>query len=80
MSKSINDDRKGYYNALEHTTGYIKKEKPLDITVWCEWFFNTLYTSLLEAHRSLNYIIVKTKFWVTTHPTKIAKLTLNLIP
>jgi len=63
MSKSINDDRKGYYNALEHTTGYIRKEKPLDITYWCEWFFNTLYTSLLEAHKSLNYIVVKTKFW-----------------
>jgi len=63
MSKSINNDRKGYYNALEHTTGYIKKEQPLDITVWCEWFFNTLYISLLEAHKSLNYIVVKTKFW-----------------
>ena len=63
MSKSIDDDRKGYYNALEHTTGYIKKEQPLDITVWCEWFFDTLYISLLEAYKSLNYIVVKTKFW-----------------
>jgi len=63
MSKSINDDRKGYYNALEHTTGYIKKENSLDITYWCEWFFNTLYISLLEAQKSLGYIVDKTKFW-----------------
>ncbi|MEA1915689.1 MAG: DUF4172 domain-containing protein [Campylobacterota bacterium] len=63
MSKSINDDRKGYYNALEQTTGYIKKDDPLDITFWCEWFFNTLYRSLLDARKSLDYIIDKTKFW-----------------
>jgi Fic family protein len=63
MSKSINDDRKGYYNALEQTTGYIKKEHPLDITFWCKWFLSTLYNSLLEAQESLNYIIDKTKFW-----------------
>lgn len=25
MSNAINDDRKGYYKALENTTGYIKK-------------------------------------------------------
>jgi len=63
MSKSINDDRKGYYNALEETTGYIKNKDPLDITFWCEWFLSTLYKSLLEASKSLNYIVEKTKFW-----------------
>jgi len=63
MSKSINDDRKGYYHALEWTTGYVKKDDPMDITYWCEWFFNTLYHSLLEAQKSLNYIVDKTKFW-----------------
>lgn len=63
MSKSIHDDRKGYYDALEHTTGYIKKEAPLDITYWCKWFLETLHVSLVEAHQSLNYIIDKTKFW-----------------
>ena len=63
MSKSINDDRKGYYNALEQTTGYMKKDYPMDITFWCEWFLETLYSSLLEAQKSLNYIVDKTKFW-----------------
>ena len=63
MSKSINEDRKNYYNALEQTTGYIKKENPTDITLWCKWFFETLYTALIDAQKSLNYIIDKTKFW-----------------
>jgi Fic family protein len=63
MSKSINDDRKSYYDALEHTTGYIKQQNPMDITLWCRWFFETLHKALLEAQQSLNYIIDKTKFW-----------------
>jgi Fic family protein len=63
MSKSINDDRKAYYTALEQTTGYIKQENPLEITLWCQWFFKTLYKALLEAQESLTYIVDKTKFW-----------------
>ena len=65
MSKSINDDRKSYYSALEQTTGYIKKDNPTDITLWCTWFFETLHIALLEAQKSLAYIIDKTKFWDT---------------
>jgi len=63
MSKSINSDRKGYYNALEQTTGYIKKENPLDITVWCEWFLKTLHSSLVEAIESIEHVVEKAKFW-----------------
>ena len=64
MSNAINDDRKGYYKALENTTGYIKKEDDfLDITFWCEWFLQTLYKALLEAKMKLNFIVFKTKFW-----------------
>jgi len=63
MSKSINDDRKAYYTALEQTTGYIKQENPIDITLWCKWFFETLYKALMEAQQSLAYIVDKTKFW-----------------
>ena len=64
MSSAINADRKGYYNALEHTTGYIQKsDNFLDITLWCEWFLTTLYTTLVDARKKLNYIIDKTKFW-----------------
>lgn len=64
MSSAINDDRKGYYKALEYTTGYIKKEDNfLDITIWCEWFLETLYKALIDAKDRLNFIIIKTKFW-----------------
>lgn len=63
MSKSIYDDRKGYYEALDKTTGRFEKNDPLDITYWMEWFFKTLYNALLDAQKQLNYIVEKTKFW-----------------
>lgn len=63
FSKSIHADRKGYYKALERTTGYLLKEDLLDITVWCEWFFNTLYQSLEEAIASIEHVVEKAKFW-----------------
>jgi len=65
MSKSIYEDRKGYYNALDKTTGRFQKDEPLDITYWMEWFFKTLYHSLLDAQKQLSYIVEKTKFWDT---------------
>lgn len=64
MSSAINADRKGYYKALEHTTGYIQKDSdPLDITLWCEWFLSTLHNALNETKDKLTYIIDKTNFW-----------------
>lgn len=64
MSSAINSDRKGYYRALEFTTGYIKKEDGfLDITLWCEWFLATLHTALVNTKEKLTYIIDKTNFW-----------------
>jgi len=64
MSSTINENKKAYYAALEQTTGYIKKvDNNLDITLWCEWFLNTLYQALLDAKGRLNHIVFKTKFW-----------------
>jgi Fic family protein len=64
MSSAINNDRKGYYKALESTTGYVRKsDKHLDITLWCEWFLTTLHSALLDTQDKLKYIIDKTKFW-----------------
>ncbi len=64
MSSAINSDRKGYYKALEYTTGYVKKtDNRLDITYWCEWFLSTLYTALLDTKNRLGHIVQKTKFW-----------------
>ncbi|DAB30593.1 MAG TPA: cell filamentation protein Fic [Sulfurimonas sp. UBA12504] len=63
MSKSIYEDRKGYYEALDKTTGRFAKDEPLDITYWMVWFFKTLHDALLDAQEQLNYIVEKTKFW-----------------
>lgn len=63
MSKSIYEDRKGYYEALNKTTGRFAKNDPLDITYWMEWFFKTLHHALQDALKQLNYIVEKTRFW-----------------
>ncbi|NQY52294.1 MAG: Fic family protein [Campylobacteraceae bacterium] len=64
MSSIINKNRNDYYKALERTTGYIKKQdNHLDITIWCEWFLETLYSALLDTKKKLRFIIDKTKFW-----------------
>jgi len=63
MSKSIYENRKGYYDALDKTTGRYEQNNLLDITYWMEWFFKTLHHSLVDGFKQLNYIIEKTKFW-----------------
>ncbi len=64
MSSAINADRKGYYNALDYTTGFKQRgDSLLDITLWIEWFIKTLLVSLQDAKDSLNYILEKTTFW-----------------
>jgi Fic family protein len=64
MSSAINTDRKGYYRALELTTGYVRKEhNHLNITQWCEWFLSTLGIALNETKKKLDYIVQKTEFW-----------------
>jgi Fic family protein len=64
MSSAINSDRKGYYRALEQTTGYIRKEtNHLNITAWCEWFLSTLDIALTDTKKKLGYIVQKTTFW-----------------
>lgn len=63
ISKTIYNRKKDYYEVLEKTTGFRKKDKPLDITLWIEYFLKTLLESLNEAKKGIQYIIEKTKFW-----------------
>jgi Fic family protein len=64
MSSAINARRKGYYGALEYTTGYVQRQdNQLDITNWCEWFLSTLFLALCDTKKKLEYIVQKTKFW-----------------
>jgi Fic family protein len=63
FSKSINKDKKNYYKALEATTGFKKKNDPLDITQWLIWFLETFIKSIDETLDKLAYIKIKTNFW-----------------
>jgi len=63
ISKTINEDKKAYYEVLEKTTGFRKKEDSLDITLWLEFFLKILLKSLKEAEQGLQYIKEKTNFW-----------------
>lgn len=64
MSSAINNDRKGYYRALEQTTGYVRKEtNHMNITIWCTWFLSTLDIALTDTKKKLGYIVEKTTFW-----------------
>lgn len=65
ISKTIYEKKRDYYDVLEKTTGYRKKDKPLDITLWIEYFLKTLLKSLQEARTGIQYILEKTKFWDT---------------
>jgi Fic family protein len=63
ISKAIYENKKAYYEVLEQTTGFRKKENPLDITAWLKFFLQTLLKSLQEAEIGLEYIKEKTRFW-----------------
>jgi Fic family protein len=86
MSSAINNDRTGYYKALEKTTGYVHKEaNHLDITDWCNWFLTTLYSALIDTKKKLGYIVQKTTFWdkyracdLNPRQTKVLNKILNM--
>ncbi|MBU0925914.1 DUF4172 domain-containing protein [bacterium] len=63
ISKAIYENKKGYYEVLEQTTGFRIKENPLDITTWLKFFLQTLQKSLQESQLGLQYIKEKTNFW-----------------
>jgi Fic family protein len=58
MSSMIWEDRRGYYDILETTTS-----SSLDITLWLEWFLETLLKSLKASRKNIQYILQKTAFW-----------------
>jgi len=71
ISKTIYENKKGYYEVLEKTTGFRKKDEPLDITDWLKHFLETLLKSLQEAKGGLQYIREKTNFWDVHRDKKI---------
>ncbi len=62
LSTAINNDRKGYYNILDNTTNLFKN-RDYDFTPWLKWHLQTVNQAMIEAHKQLEYLIEKTKFW-----------------
>lgn len=58
MSASILDDRAGYYRVLEAS-----QKATLDITLWLEWFVQTLLRSLQQAMGRIARVLGKARFW-----------------
>lgn len=63
LSKSTYKTRKEYYKVLDETTGFRKKENPLDITLWLKYFLNTIQDSFIESKKRLKILDDKRKFW-----------------
>ena len=58
MSAEILRERKGYYAALEKTT-----TGTMDITLWLEWFLQTLRSAILRAETTVQRVVKKSLFW-----------------
>ncbi|WP_033051975.1 Fic family protein [Pseudomonas sp. GM49] len=58
MSASILEDRTGYYRVLETS-----QKATTDVTVWLEWFLQTLLRSLQQAMTRIDSVLGKARFW-----------------
>lgn len=62
ISMAINSERKEYYDILDRTTNlFINRD--FDFTPWIKWHLSILNSAMLMAHKKIEYIISKTKFW-----------------
>lgn len=58
MSAAINDNKRGYYDILEQTTC-----SDMNITRWIGWFLETVLQAQKNAHKTIETVLVKTKYW-----------------
>ena len=58
LSAQIQQQRRDYYNILEHT-----QKSSLDVTPWLKWFLENLATAVNNAQHSLDTVLAKTRFW-----------------
>ena len=58
ISNAIKNDKKTYYDILEKTT-----TGDTDITLWLEWFLQTLLKALKNSEENVNTVLQKTRFW-----------------
>ena len=72
MSVAILNKRSEYYNALETAQWYRDHERGSDITEWCQWFLDTLLTSVDNAIDQIDRTIAKARFWQTFRDTPLS--------
>ncbi len=58
LSAQIQRERRAYYEVLERT-----QKGTMDVTEWLLWFLNTLQRSLDEAQKTLDSVLLKTRYW-----------------
>jgi len=58
LSAQIQRERKAYYDILERT-----QRQSMDVTEWLAWFLATLNRAVGEAQRTLDAVLLKTRFW-----------------
>ena len=68
ISNAIKEDKKNYYDVLEKTT-----TGNSDITLWLEWFLNTILKALQNSKDNLSNVFEKTKFWDINRETVLSK-------
>ena len=58
MSAEILRERKDYYATLEKTT-----TGTMDITLWLEWFLQTLRSAIVRSESTVRRVVAKSSFW-----------------
>ena len=58
LSAQIMRHREDYYEILERT-----QKGSLDVTQWLVWFLQSLEGAIEHAHRALDLVLTKSKFW-----------------
>jgi Fic family protein len=74
ISNAIKEDRKNYYAVLEKTT-----TGNTDITLWLEWFLNTILKALQNSKDNLSTVLEKTKFWDMHRETVLSKRQIKVL-
>jgi Fic family protein len=58
LSAQIQRERKAYYDILGRT-----QKCSMDVTEWLAWFLDSLRRAVEQAQRTLDAVLVKTRFW-----------------
>jgi len=70
ISSAINEDRKGYYDTLEHTQNLMYNQS-LDITKWIIWHTQSIEKSIDISIKNIQLVVDKTKFYDKIRDVKL---------